>query len=397
VPARRDPGEPLSLFAITAPGLEAVCADELRRLALASTGEEPGGVAFTADFEGLYRANLSLRTSSRVLVRVAEFTARTFFDLERLARNVPWERYLARGRPVRFRVTCRKSKLYHSDAVAERLASAAALKTGAAVGSGDADDEDDTRQLFVVRVLHDRVTISADSSGALLHLRGYRQAIAKAPLRETLAAAMLLASGWHSETPLLDPLCGAGTIPIEGALLARRIAPGLASARRFAFMDWPDFDRRVWERVRERALDAVLPAAAAPILGSDRDAGAIVAAIANAERAGVAGDIAFSERAVSAIEPPTDPGWVVTNPPYGIRLGEGARGVRDLYAQLGNVVRRRCPGWTVALLSPDRQLDQQLGIPMEDLLRTTNGGISVRLVAGRVGRQERALTTNKAI
>jgi putative N6-adenine-specific DNA methylase len=385
VPARPDRPAPLAVFAITAPGLEGIGAEELRGLGLEPSGEESGGIAFSSDREGLYRANLCLRTASRVLVRVADFTARTFFDLERLARLVPWDRYLGRGQPVHFRVTCRKSRLYHSDGVAERLAAAAELKTGAKSGSPGGEDEESKGQLFVVRVLHDRVTISADSSGALLHQRGYRQALAKAPLRETLGAAMLLASGWRTDTPLLDPMCGSGTIPIEGALLARRIAPGLATGRRFAFMDWPDFDRTAWERVRQQAREAVLPSTASPILASDRDTGAIAAATANAERAGVAGGIEFSERAVSAIDPPPDPGWLVTNPPYGVRLGEeGVRGVRDLYAQLGNVAHRRCAGWTVAMLSPDRQLDKQLRLPMTEVLRTTNGGIGVRLLVGKV-------------
>lgn len=388
MPTQPERGEQLSLFAITAPGLEELCRGELRDLGLPlNDDDDGGGVAFSAGLEGLYQANLCLRTASRVVVRVAEFTARTFFDLERLARNVPWERFVTRRQPVRFRVTCRKSRLYHSDAVAERLAAAVELKTGAKMGSAKGEEEDDGhQQLFIVRVLHDRVTISADGSGALLHLRGYRQAVAKAPLRETLAAAMLLGSRWQRGTTLLDPLCGAGTIPIEGALLARRIAPGLATGRRFAFQDWPGFDARAWQCVCDRAREQMLPDAGAPILGSDRDAGAIAAATANAERAGVGADIVFSERAMSAIEPPPGPGSLVTNPPYGVRLGEeGSRGVRDLYAQLGNVARRKLPGWSLALLSPDAKLDRQVGLPMKEVLRTANGGIPVRLILGKVG------------
>src|SRR5688572_26128189 len=172
-----------------------------------------------------------MRTASRVIVRVAEFPARAFHELERRAARVPWERFVAPGAPAAFRVTCRKSRLYHSDAVAQRL-HAAAARAGATVGVAAMEEGEDEAalrtegvgaQLFVVRLLHDVVTISADSSGALLHRRGYRQAIGRAPLRETLAAAMLLASGWRPDRPLVDPLCGSGTIAIEAALLARRI------------------------------------------------------------------------------------------------------------------------------------------------------------------------------
>src|SRR5688500_14365899 len=331
-------------FAITAPGLERITAGELAALGLRPGGIEPGGVPFRTGREGIYAANLWLRTASRVVVRVAEFKALAFHELERRARRVEWDRWVAPGAAASFRVTCRKSRLYHSDAVAQRLADAVARRvgtTGATVPAAAAAAEDEETledgppgQLFVVRVARDIVTISADSSGALLHRRGYRQALARAPLRETLAAGLLLAAGYDGSAPLLDPLCGSGTIPIEGALIARRIAPGLsAGARDFAFTRWPDFAEAAWKRVVDEATARALPAAPAPILGSDRDEGAIAAAQANAARAGVTADIAFERRALSAIEPPgVDPGLLAANPPYGVRVGD--RGpLRDLFAR----------------------------------------------------------------
>lgn len=383
--------EPLSLFAITAPGLEPLAAAELRAMGIQGT-PEPGGVAWTGTPAQLYEANLRLRTASRVAVLAAEFRAKTFFELERHARKVPWERWIPRGGAVRLRVTCRKSKLYHEGAVAQRVLEAIEHRVGplasSAVGKDEEGGEDEgDAQLFIVRFLRDTCTIRADASGALLHLRGYRQALARAPLRETLAAAMLLGSGWDGTAPLMDPMCGSGTIPIEGALIARRIPPGLAAPDReprdFAFTSWPDFDVEAWARVVDRACEEMLPASPVPILGSDRDEGAIAAATANAERAGVAGDVEFSARAVSAIEPPTGPGWMVINPPYGVRVGERDP-LRNLYAALGRTLRDRCPGWTLALLSPDAGLERQVGIPLDEALRTSNGGIPVRLVTGRV-------------
>jgi putative N6-adenine-specific DNA methylase len=238
----------LSSFAVTAPGLEGLCAAELTTLGLDGT-PEPGGVAFAGDLAAVARANLWLRTASRVLVRVAEFRATAFYELELHAKRIEWATYLAPGARVSFRVTCKKSKLYHSDAVAQRLEEAVRrVVPNVDTTRSSEDDEDGSsvvgRQLFVVRFLHDVCRISIDSSGALLHMRGYRQQIAKAPLRETLAAAVLLGAGWTGDTPLVDPMCGSGTIPIEAALLARRMAPG--RDRAFAFQQWPNADPALW-------------------------------------------------------------------------------------------------------------------------------------------------------
>jgi putative N6-adenine-specific DNA methylase len=385
--------ETLQIFAATAPGLEATCAAEARALGLAAV-PEPGGVAWEGDADSVRRANLWLRTPGRVVVRAASFRARTFIELERHARRVPWERWVAPGRAVRLRVTSKKSKLYHEGAIAERLLGFIAERVGgvgpmtAVKGAEDEGDEGSgDEQLFVVRVVRDEFTISADSSGALLHFRGYRQALARAPLRETLAAAMLAGSGWEGNAPLVDPMCGSGTLPIEATLIARKIAPGLALAsrepRRFAFTAWPDHDAEAWARAVAEARDAILPTSAVPILGSDRDAGAVEAARANAERAGVAEDVELSVRAISAIQPPPGPGLLIVNPPYGVRVGE-TDALRSLYAAMGKTARTRTPGWTLALLSADRRLEGQVGLPFEERFRTSNGGIPVRLVAAKV-------------
>jgi putative N6-adenine-specific DNA methylase len=246
------------------------------------------------------------------------------------------------------------------------------------------DEVDDESQLVVVRVFQDVCSISIDSSGALLHRRGYRLATAKAPIRETLAAALLLASEWDPHTPLLDPMCGSGTIAIEGALLARRIAPGLR--RSFAFAEWPEMEHGLWERIVEDARSLVLPHAPAVIQASDRDAGAVEAAVANAERAGVAGDIQLTRRSLSGIEPPPIAGCVATNPPYGARVGDRDL-LRNLYSQLGNVLRAKCRGWTISLLSADPRLDSRLGVRLAPVLKTRNGGIAVRALTGKVAAE----------
>jgi putative N6-adenine-specific DNA methylase len=378
----------LDLFAVTAPGLEHVCAHELHALGIAG---EPGdgGVAWRGDLRSMYRANLESRTASRIVARIGAFRARTFAELERHAARLDWGRFIAPGAAVSLRVTCRKSKLYHEGAVAERVAGVLAHRVGAqSVVSRDAEGEnEDDDRLIVVRCFRDVCTFSADSSGALLHQRGYRQALAKAPLRETIAAAMLLATGWRGDTPLMDPLCGAGTIPIEGALIARGIAPGLARAdrapRHFAFEAWPGFDVGCWRGVVGAALDAVRPAATADIVGADRDGGAIAAARANAERAGVAQDIRLVQRPLSGLATQPAPGHLVTNPPYGVRVGDRIR-LRALYSAFGAVAAERLAGWTVAMLSADPRLEATTRLPLSELLHTRNGGIPVRLLAGVV-------------
>ena len=374
-----------------APGLAPLVGAELRALGLEPT-VEPGGAAWRGDLESVLRANLWLRTASRVIVRVATFRARSFIELERHARRIEWDRFVSRGSPLRFRVTSRKSKLYHTEAIAQRLADAVAQR----VGGGDASsvsllrDDDDGQspetttagsgQMFVVRALRDEITVSADSSGELLHRRGYRQAVAKAPLRETLAAAMLMGAGWRGDTPLVDPMCGSGTIPIEGAMIARRMAPGLG--RSFAAERWPDSDRGTWNRLVSAAKETMLERSPVPIRGSDRDAGAIASARSNAERAGVAADVDLEVAPLSSAEPfgtPSGEGLLLVNPPYGVRIGE-AESLRDLYATLGRLARERFSRWTVGVLAAEPRLEAQLGLTVEERLATSNGGIPVKLL-----------------
>jgi putative N6-adenine-specific DNA methylase len=381
-----------NLFAVCAPGLEPFTALELDRLGLNGSHPplrsetfltekgspyDPGGIEFQGSLHDIYRANLYLRTSSRVLLRLGAFYASAFPELRRKASRLLWEDYLAPERPIALRVTCKKSRLYHETAVAERVAGAIADRLGKSPPVQKYHEDPDTGapQLILVRLVDNLCTISMDSSGVLLHRRGYRLATAKAPLRETLASAMVLASGWDMTSPLLDPFCGSGTIPIEAALLARRVPAGYS--RRFAFMDWPNFDSKIWDELLARAGEAI--ASDIPkIIASDRDTGAIQAALANAERAGVGNCIEFSHKAISAIDPPPGPGWVVTNPPYGVRLKK-TNDLRNLYAQFGKVLRTRCPGWRVTLLCDRVQLIRSTGLEFDRGIAMMNGGLKVRL------------------
>ena len=381
------------LFAVCTPGLEPFTALELDQLGLMGSHSpsrsekfltekgpqfESGGIEFHGSLHDVYRANLYLRTASRVLVRLGEFYASAFPELRRKASRLPWENYLAPEQPIALRVTCQKSRLYHQGAVAERVAGAIADKLGNPPPVQKYHEElgTDLPQLIVIRLVDNLCTISIDSSGVLLHKRGYRLATAKAPLRETLASGMVIASGWDTISPLLDPFCGSGTIPIEAALLARKVPTGYA--RRFAFMDWPNFDSKFWDKLKAKAGKAIL-SVIPKIIASDRDSGAIQAAQANAERAGVADCIEFSCKAISAIDPPPYSGWVVTNPPYGVRLSK-TNDLRNLYAQLGKVLRTGCPGWHVTILCGSIHLIRSTGLEFDKGISMMNGGLKVRLV-----------------
>ncbi len=374
----------LNAFAACAPGLEDVLAVELEGLGFAAQRQTrgapvSGGVLFSADVAGLAAANRGLRTASRVLARVGmPFYARTFEELIARASKLPWDRFLAPTTPIALRVTCRGSRLYHSDAVAERVVLALGEHFGAAptLGAFDEDQGGDA-QLIVVRLVDDECTISIDSSGPHLHRRGYRLATAKAPLRETLAAAMLLGAGWDPAAPLLDPFCGSGTIAIEAALKAAGRSPN--GRRRLPLERWPcaaGVDLGVESARTTPPPDNPI------IVASDRDAGAIEAARANAERAGVSAWIDFRLHSVSDMAPPPAQGWVVTNPPYGQRVGSAD--LRNLYARLGDLLRKRCGGWTAAILSSDPALIRQTRLQLKPVWSSDNGGITVSEFVGPV-------------
>jgi putative N6-adenine-specific DNA methylase len=211
-------------------------------------------------------------------------------------------------------------------------------------------------------------------------------------MRETLAAALVLASGWDRRTPLLDPFCGSGTIPIEAALIAAGIAPG--RSRAFRFMRWPGHDLSEWHRVHSDALRRENPDHLPMIRGSDRSAAAIRAAIENAGRAGVTSLVHFEKLDAIRLEPGAAAGWVVSNPPYGVRLGDTGE-ARRLMARFGDRLRQRFDGWHVGLLAPV-QLERVLGVPLVAKFRTTNGGLRVQFLAGTVPARKTSLTTRDA-
>ncbi len=379
----------LPLFAVSPPGLESVTQQELFNLGINHPRAVNGGVEFEGFLSHLYRINLWSRTASRVLVRVGEFEAKSFAELERKVGQIEWGDFLKGGVAVNVRATCHKSKLYHSGAVAERIEH---VVQGLNLEPQRREERKENKkdfasfapsrfslppQLIIVRIDHDHCTISLDSSGDHLHQRGYRLETAKAPLRENIAAALLLQAKYDPSLPLIDPFCGSGTFPIEAAMMARKIAPGLN--RKFSFTQWKNFDTQAWgdllREAREKVDDQIKPI----IQASDRDAGAIEAASANAERAGVAEMIQWRVCAFSSIEVPSDQGLVISNLPYGKRVSEDSD-LRNLYAQLGKVAREKLKGWRLALLTDDPQKIKAAALDLNITLKTENGGVRVVLL-----------------
>lgn len=357
------------LFISCLPGLEPMLFGEIEEHDIGSKRREvPGGVELEGSLGDVHRANLFLGLAQQVRVRVAVLEATKLAELARKARAIEWEPYLRRDLPLRVRATTKKSKLYHSGAVAERVAAGIAGRLGGAPDEGDA-------QHVQVRVEGARVTISIDASGEPLHRRGYRLQSAKAPLREDLARALVMLSGWDRLAPLMDPMMGSGTIVIEAAMLAAGIPPG--RGRTFAAETFPATDASALEALRTASTPATAPPA---IRGSDRDAGAVEIARANATRAGV--EVAFERAALaSTLKDWTVPGTtVVTNPPYGRRVGRGD--LRPLYQTLGRLVREHAD-WTLAMVTPEGSpMARQVGISWEKTCVTRHGGQRVQLQVG---------------
>lgn len=364
------------IFMATAPGLEPVLCDEAKARGFRAPKAVPGGVRIEGRWHDVWRANLVMRGASRILARFAVFRVPQIADLERHAAKLPWAAVLRADVPVRVEATCKASRIYHSGAAAERVETAIRATLGTPIAK-------DAPVTVLLRIERDVCTVSIDTSGALLHKRGFKEEVAKAPLRETLAALFLRQCGYDGSEPVLDPMCGSGTFVIEAAEIAAGLLPG--RARRFAFEDLATFDADRWHDVRTRAIAAAAekaPPATQDIRfhGSDRDAGAVAMSRANAARAGVADITAFAQRTVSALAPPDGPpGLVIVNPPYGARLGD-RKALQPLYRALGETLLQKFAGWRVGLLTSEADLAKATGLPFAPpAAPVPHGGLRVTL------------------
>lgn len=364
--------EDFEIMLVAPPGLEAVLCEEAVEKGFGEAQPIEGGVLVRGGWPEVWRANLALRGASRVLARIAEFRAMHLAQLDKRARKVAWADVLREDIPFRVEASCASSRIYHSGAAAQRIETAIKEEHGA-------QQADDAEVCIKVRIEDDLCTISVDTSGAPLHKRGHKQAVGKAPMRETLAALFLRQCGFDGAEPVVDPMCGAGTFVIEAAEIAAGLNPG--RDRSFAYEQLTSFDAVAWDQLQD---SADTPSPTARFYGSDRDAGAISMAQANAARAGVSALTDFRQHAISDLHPPGDlaggkPGLVIVNPPYGTRVGD-KKSLYALYAALGQTLTSRFAGWRVGLITSDSTLARATALPFEPTgAPVPHGGLRVTL------------------
>lgn len=357
----------MTLFAVCPPGLEDVLLTEVTALGWPKAQAIPGGVEFAGAWQDVWRANLWLRGATRILARLGSFRAFHLAQLDKRARKFDWASVLRSDVPVKVEATSRRSKIYHAGAAKQRIERAISETIGAPIGGDDAIG-------IKVRIEDDLVTISLDTSGESLHKRGHKEAVGKAPMRETLAALFMRSCGFDGQEPLLDPMCGSGTFPIEAAEWAMGLAPG--RARSFAFEQLASFEAETLADMRA-ASPTPTPLR---FFGSDRNAGAIEMAQANAQRAGVQSVTSFQHAAISDLKrPDTAPGLVMINPPYGARIGN-KKLLYGLYGSMGQVLKDQFQGWRVGIVTSDTSLARATGLPrLKNGAPLPHGGLKVRL------------------
>ncbi len=360
------------IFLSTPPGLEGFLLNEVKEAGFKNPVVTGGGVTIQGDWSEVWRANLTLRGASKVLARIGEFRAFHLAQLDKRARKFPWQDILTKDHSVKVEVvTNKKSKIYHAGAAIERIERAIQEELGAPIVESVTDAEITIK----ARIDRNNVIVSVDTSGEGLHKRGYKQAMGKAPLRETMAALCLRGCGYSGHEPVLDPMCGSGTFLIEAAEIARGLMPG--RARRFAFEKLATYEAEAVSLMKSNWL---IKASDLRFYGSDRNVNVIGFAKENAMRAGVEDMCLFKPVPLSAIERPDGPaGLVVVNPPYGARIGK-KRDLYALYNSFGTVMQERFSGWRVGLVTSDSQLAEATKLPwLPTGAPIAHGGLKVKL------------------
>ena len=367
----------LKCFAAVPRGAEEITAAELEALGAQGVLAGKGGVAFFADRAGLYKANLWLRTASRVLVQLAVFPCTTPAELYTGVHTIDWTELITPDMTLAVDCSLRDSALTHSGFVALKTKDAVVDRIREKCGSRPNVNTSAPDVRINVHLHKNVCTVSLDSSGDSLDRRGYRLERNEAPLRETLAAAVITLTGWDGSIPLADPMCGSGTIPIEAALVAGHVAPGLQ--RQFGFQRWLDYDDRLWKRLLEEAENRMCKLPVDLITGYDLDSRALTVASRNAAKAGFGGQLHFSHAALDAFQPEGDRGVVIINPPYGKRLGD-VEELKELYCQIGDIMKKRCRGWTGYVLTGNLELAKYIGLKASRRYVLYNGAIECRLL-----------------
>ena len=360
-------------YQLTAPchfGLEAVCKREIYDLGYEITKVEDGRVTFAADAEGICRANIFLRTAERVLLEVGRFRATTFDELFEGIKALPWENYIPKdGKFWVTKATSIKSKLFSPSDI-QSIVKKAMVERMKREYDLTWFPEDGASYPVRIFLMKDEVTVTIDTTGESLHKRGYRKMTSKAPITETLAAALIMLTPWHADRILVDPFCGSGTFPIEAAMMAANIAPGLN--REFISEEWTNLiPKQLWYDVIEEANDMVHTDIKVDIQGYDIDPEALKSARANAKMAGVDKLIHFQQRAVKDLSHPKPYGFIITNPPYGERLEE-KEALPQLYREIGESYNR-LDKWSMYLITSYDRAENDIGRKADKNRKIYNG------------------------
>ena len=363
-------------FAPCPRGLEAVLSSELHGLGASALGSTAGGVHFRGEFELCYRVNLESRLASRVLWRVAQCPYRNEQDIYQAVRDLDWREYFDVHRSMMVEVNARHSALRSLDFVTLRVKDAVCDRFRDACGARPSVDTR-TPDIRISAYLDSQIlTLYLDTSGASLFKRGYRAARSDAPLKENLAAGILQLTGWQSDEPLLDPMCGSGTFLVEAALMALNIAPGMK--REFAFEKLSNFAATQWRATKQAAAERALPLLRLQIYGSDKYGKALELARANLSSAGLAAAVQLKQLDILEASAPAPAGVLVTNPPYGVRSGE-QQALAEFYPQLGDVLKKKFAGWRAYVFSADSSLPKQIRLAASKRTPLYNGALECRL------------------
>ena len=375
-------------FAVTAPGLEKLCRQELEALPLSAKEmrETTGGVSFNGRLADCFAANLHLRTANRVLMRIDEFKAPGFGRFEQKIAGIPWEIFLPCGSPVTIRVTTRHCRLHHSQALAERVTDGVRRRLADHAPQVPAAGKAQPPQRIFLRGVDDRFVVSLDSSGDNLYRRGIKTRGAAAPLRETLAAAVLKIAGYVPGEPLIDPMCGAGTFSLEAAMAAMNMPAG--RFRNFAFETWPAFQPQRWAFIRTEAEKAETVPSKPMIFASDRQGAAVNRLSRIVHQFDFSGAVTVSRSDFFEVSPSGLsglPGLVVVNPPYGRRLGTRQES-REMVVRICRHLQSAYKGWKYALLVPEKRVAEKI---LKSGMATTiaHGGLKLTLLTGKISEK----------
>ncbi|MBN1604564.1 MAG: hypothetical protein JW915_23345 [Chitinispirillaceae bacterium] len=376
-------GTTQQFLAITTPGFEPVLASEIRSSAIASISQSvTGGVEFSAPFEFLYTANVTLRCANRILLRIASFTVRSYPELFNKMKRVSWELYCGFSTSFSLNVSSRHSRLHHTENIRRSVAEALIVYMQD-LGVTTAYDEKAPIQFFI-RFSDDECTVSIDTSGQLLYKRGYRLNTAHAPIRETIAASLLIESQWEKYGWILDPFCGSGTFLIEAALLATNRPP--AARRQFAFQAWGAFSEIQMRHSVENALKKIKPSSSIHLAGSDISVQAIEASKENASNAAVGEMISFSVSDFLAVTSSftTENGLIISNLPYGKRAHVHDASMELFLKRLSKYMKSKFRGSHFTFVTDYAAFEDVCGFRIKKVLPFSNGGITVSAYFGEI-------------